>query len=475
MITVLCDDQTRRLDAYHLLRLLFDENQDVTLSFSLDTVGDDASCRGMILWDGKEIPVAATASVSRHRSEKRALNAALGRAVLTALDRALPYGYSVGVRPVKVALAYIKDGMSADETEAFLVSDYGMAQRNASILCALAARELALAKTVIDNDICLYLSVPFCPTRCAYCSFISSSAPKHLKMLPSYTDLLCEEIEILGEAIEKSGRRVRAVYMGGGTPSVLSAVQLNRIFQTLGQFPFMKHTEEITVECGRPDTVDDEKLTVLKNRGVERICINPQTTNDAVLRTIGRTHTTDDFYRAFSIAKKVGFHTLNCDLIAGLPDDNTESFQKSVDDVLSLKPENLTVHTFSAKKSAAMTTEKIKSNTSATLDWVEYARLSCIKRNLSPYYLYRQKNTQSSLENIGYALPGHECLYNQLMMEDMCSIISLGAGGISKLFRYDNGLLKIVRVAADKYPFEYFSDEEKRRRNQNTLCEYLLR
>ena len=475
MINVYTEDNARRLDGYHLLCLIFERETDVALHFSFHTEGDTVFCNGRLIVQGTELPLNAAVSVSRHKSEKRAKDVALGKAVLDACQVKLPYGYSVGVRPVKVPLAYLKNGISENDISDFLVNDYGMSRRNADILSALATEELALEKTVDKRDLCLYISIPFCPTRCSYCSFISSAAPKHLKLLPEYTRLLCQEIDSIGKVMQDTGRRVRAIYMGGGTPSTLSASQFEDVFSSLSRFSVFTSADEITVECGRPDTVTEDKLQVLKGFGVSRICINPQTTNDTVLQTIGRNHTTADFLHAFDLARKVDFATVNCDLIAGLPSDSLDGFCESVNTILSLRPENITVHTFSAKKSATLTTEHIKNITLATTEWVDFARLSCINSGYRPYYLYRQKNTQSSLENIGYTIPGHTCLYNQLMMEDMCSIISVGAGGISKLFCSEDTGLKIVRLAADKYPFEYFSNQDKRIQQAKQIAEYLSR
>ncbi len=475
MINIITDDNSRRLDAFHLLCLLFDREKDIELRFSFKQEGDLIRCVGKLQIESTDHNLHACISIARHKSEKSAKNAALGKAILDACGQSLPYGYSVGVRPVKVPLFYLKSGIPDNEIESFLVSDYGMSPRNAEILSALAKEERMLEKTVDKRDICLYISIPFCPTRCSYCSFISSAAPKHLKLLPEYTRLICEELDYFGNVLENSNRRVRAIYMGGGTPSTLSPEQFTSVFSTLAKYSVFNNVDEITVECGRPDTVSEDKLRVLRDYGVSRICINPQTTDDHVLKTIGRNHTTADFFSSYALARKLGFQTINCDLIAGLPSDTLEGFKKSVEDILSLSPENITVHTFSAKKSATLTTEHITNQTVATTEWVDFARFSCINSGYLPYYLYRQKNTQSSLENIGYSLPKHTCLYNQLMMEDMCSIVSVGAGGISKLFCEQDDHLKIVRVAADKYPFEYFADQDKQKEHLKRIAEFLLR
>ncbi|HBE14597.1 MAG TPA: hypothetical protein DCY74_10545, partial [Clostridiales bacterium] len=372
MITIHCDNNAHRLDAYHLLCILFDKSREITATLSFAIQGDRVNCSGVLQLEDTTLPLQATTLISRHKSQKRAENAAMGKAILEGCNRKLPYGYSVGVRPVKVPLSYIKSGVSPDEITEFLQTDYGMAKRNAEILSALALEELTWEQTLTEKDICFYLSIPFYPTRCSYCSFISSAAPNHLKILPYYVELLCKEIALLGKALQENGYNIRAMYMGGGTPSVLTAKQLEQIFTRLYNYPIFFNIGEITVECGRPDTVDEEKLNILKAFHVDRICINPQTTQDEVLNAIGRCHTTSRFYHAFELARKAGFSTLNCDLIAGLPGDTRAGFEQSITDVLALQPENVTIHTFSAKKSAYLTTTGQTNPTKADTDWVDF-------------------------------------------------------------------------------------------------------
>ncbi len=374
------------------------------------------------------------------------------------------YGLLTGVRPVKPAVSYLQH--FSKEATAHFCRDYLVEEEKAKVLFSLAQKELQIKRRLGKRDVLLYLSIPFCPTRCSYCSFISSSAPKHLKSIPAYLELLEEELSQLGKLAQKHSLRIAAVYMGGGTPGILSHGQLDRLWGHTADC-FDLQGSELTCELGRPDTVTKEKLAVLKQRGVERISINPQTTNDQVLRYIGRTHTAEDFFSAFHLAKSFGFASVNADLIAGLPGESEESFCQSVKDVLSLAPENLTVHSFCRKRSAETSDFPLCDRASAQR-MLAFSHESCINAAYEPYYLYRQKNAAGALENTGYAREGKDCLYNIGMMEDLVPVLAAGAGGITKL----PGIKetdKITRLAEFKYPFEYLSQPEKIRRNLSLL------
>ncbi len=304
----------------------------------------------------------------------------------------------------------------------------------------------------------LYLSIPFCPSRCRYCSFISSSAPDHLKLIPDYVKLLKEEILLTANVFSSAKKQLRAVYMGGGTPGILSAEEMKEILSLVKRSFDFSACEEFCVEIGRPDTVNEEKLSVLKDVGVDRISINPQTTNDKTLFRIGRKHSAKEFFDAMALAKKKRFSSINCDLIAGLEGENPEDFLSSLSDVLSLNPEEITIHALCKKRSA---TEK-NAPTFAPV-WQEAmtkAHKSCINEGFAPYYLYRQKNAVADLENTGFSRKEKFGIYNLAMMEDVCDIFACGAGGISKILPKDQSG-RILRFAGFKYPYEYLASPEK--------------
>jgi oxygen-independent coproporphyrinogen-3 oxidase len=312
----------------------------------------------------------------------------------------------------------------------------------------LAAQTAFNQKNIIKNakGISLYISIPFCPSRCDYCSFVSHSIENAFKLIPQYVDLLC--LELLSNA-GKCDVKVDAVYIGGGTPTVLSAEQLNKILECVHKFNISEDTE-ITVEAGRPETISEDKLTVFDKHKVNRISINPQTFEQNILDNIGRKHSVKEIYTAFETVRKYDF-SINMDIIAGLPGDTLHGFRKSLNKCIKLDPENITVHTLSLKKGAKLHNQKEIENIKFQ---TVIADKKLIRSEYEPYYLYRQKNTLGNLENTGYAKKGNYCRYNIYTMADCQTILAFGAGGMSKLVYSD----KIDRIANFKYPYEYISN-----------------
>jgi oxygen-independent coproporphyrinogen-3 oxidase len=386
-----------------------------------------------------------------HFSPAQAEKLALARAFALATT-ALPgvdiprYGILTGVRPTKVALRYLDSFKTEKAASMMLERDYLVSPIQSKILTYLSTKDKLVEATLKKNDILLYISIPFCPSRCAYCSFISSSSPKHLDSIGDYLDALNKELCLLSSIVKQNRLNIRAVYIGGGTPGVLDPHQLERLLKTLRE-NFDLEKSEFTCEIGRPDTVTKEKLEVLKSFKVGRISINPQTTNDSVLSAIGRTHSALDFFKAYELARSFDFESINCDLIAGLPSESEESFRRSVDDIIALSPENLTVHSFCLKKSAKLSDYKFQDPLSAQR-MVDHARESCITSGYLPYYLYRQKAMAGAGENIGFCKAGTEGLYNARIMDEHQSILALGAGGISKVyFPEENRLERVPNVS----------------------------
>lgn len=371
------------------------------------------------------------------------------------------WGILTGIRPVKLFHKRLDSGISPEETGREFKEKFLVSSKKINLALQTAAKEGPVLKESRPNHFSLYVSVPFCPTRCHYCSFVSQaiSTAKARGLIPEYTRLLCEEIRCLGKQLAPANLRLSTVYFGGGTPTTLSAEQLKQVCQAVAESFDLSTVSEYTVEAGRPDTITREKLQMLKKQGVSRISINPQTLNNQVLKLIGRNHTAEETLEAFALAREEGFDDINMDLIAGLPGDTLESFCSTIDRIIALKPENVTVHTLSIKRSAnyggGENRQKAMEAAQNVEAMVEYAQQRLMGSGWQPYYLYKQRNTLGNLENVGYCLPGHEGRYNIYIMDETHTIAAVGGGGVSKLKDPVTG--DISRVFNYKYPFEYIS------------------
>ena len=391
----------------------------------------------------------------RRRAEQRLVKTALYRALTACTGEELPWGALTGVRPAKLAARLLAEtgddpGRAAEAMERI----YSLSPDRAR-LCAEAGRaSRRVSEALEDRDAVLYLGIPFCPSRCAYCSFVSHSVEKSLALVEPYVDALCRELEGTAELVRETGLRLRAFYMGGGTPTTLSAPQLDRILGLLREKFDWTACGEWTVEAGRPDTLDREKLAVLVKHGADRISINPQTMEDRVLAAIGRKHSAADIEACFHMAREVFPGEINMDLIAGLPEDTEAGFARSLDRVLALGPENITVHCLTRKRGADLNAREGTYPGGAEVSrMLDRARDRLTGGGYRPYYLYRQKFSAGGLENTGWAKPGTECLYNVCMMEELCHVLSLGAGGVSKRLWRESGAIR--RAVNKKYPKEY--------------------
>lgn len=388
------------------------------------------------------------------RMEQRIVKLAFYRAALRAGHEKPVWGSLTGVRPAKFFNGLIqRDHLSPAQAERELATVHGVDPDRAA-LCARAAKAAREVRdSLAPEDVCLYIGIPYCPTRCAYCSFVSVDAPRLLKTIPAYLDALEREIAATAQAAARSGRRVVAVYIGGGTPTTLSAEELDRLLGMLRASFDLSACREFTVEAGRPDTVTAEKLAVLAKHGTDRVSVNPQTMSDAVLAAIGRRHTVQQVEEAVAMVKAQGDLALNMDLIAGLPGDTPESFAATLDAVLRLGPENVTVHTLALKKGSKFLTEGAALPSGEAVGaMLRSAGEKLTAAGFEPYYLYRQKFMSGSFENVGWTLPGFRNVYNVCIMEELCSIIAMGAGGSTKLIA-PGGVVK--RLMAPKYPREY--------------------
>ena len=402
----------------------------------------------------------------REGQRRHALGLSFFAAARDALGIAPAWGSLTGVRPTKVALALLREG-GREHAERELAETYFVtpARRRLAIEAAEAGQKAA--DTLEPNDVSLYVGIPFCPTRCAYCSFVAQSVERTFAMVEPYLDALCGEIAAAGEMVRAQNLRIRSFYMGGGTPTTLTAAQLDRLLTALETHFDFSALAELTVEAGRPDTIEPDKLAALRAHNVTRLSVNPQSMNDAVLAAIGRRHTAEDIRRAMAQVAEAGFAHVNMDLIAGLPEDTPESFAASLRECLSMGADNITVHTLSLKKGSRIT---LAQNTpdarlpgaEDVAQMLDYANDTLRKHGYIPYYLYRQKYMSGSFENVGWALSGAESLYNICIMEELHGILSLGAGGSTKMVgRAPSGDAVIRRAFNAKYPKEYIERPEK--------------
>lgn len=409
---------------------------------------------------------------------------AIGDAVLSVCGEVLGYrpswGMLVGVRPSKVATEMLESGMSKTRVKKTLVNDYFVIPKKAALATEVALNESELVKQADPRACSVYISIPFCPTRCAYCSFVSYTSKKLLSTIPDYLVALGKEIKANFDLIRELGLKVKTIYIGGGTPTVLDEGQLEWLLKTVAENYDVSSVQEYTLEAGRPDTINEGKMKIAAAYGVNRISVNPQTLNDDVLRIIGRSHTADDFLRAYDIARESGNFIINTDVITGLPGDNFASFSSSYDKIVALRPENITVHTFSVKKAsdALKNFSNIYSVRGGDVGkCVDYSQIKAQHEGYQPYYMYRQKNTVGNYENVGFALDGRKGLYNIYMMEEIHSIFAAGAGAVSKFVDYNpqNGEKRVIeRFFNQKYPYEYLA-EDKTQEKLDAAREFYIR
>lgn len=366
-----------------------------------------------------------------------------------------PWGILTGVRPVKLLRRLAEESNEEQAVKKF-ENDFFVSNEKIALSRETEHNERKILELSKPESFSLYVGIPFCPSRCSYCSFVMASIERAEKLIEPYTKLLCEEIKRTAEIANKLGLRLETVYFGGGTPTTLSAEQLDTVLRTVNKSFDMSTCREFTVEAGRPDTIDIAKLFALKENKVDRISINPQTVNDEVLKTIGRKHTAQQFFDAFELARKCGFDNINTDLIAGLPTDTPESFKNSLDSIVRLNAECITVHTLCMKRASRLTTEGVTLDLQQARDAREmlaYTQNILGQNEYIPYYMYRQSRMVGNLENVGWSKKGFESLYNVYVMDETHTILACGSGGVTKLKRNSPDYLE--RIFNFKYPYEY--------------------
>ncbi|MCR5664556.1 MAG: coproporphyrinogen dehydrogenase HemZ, partial [Oscillospiraceae bacterium] len=395
----------------------------------------------------------------------------LYRAALRAGRPKPAWGALTGVRPGKLMEALLREGLDGEAALRRFEREYDVSPERAALCLDTGRQTLRAAESLRPRDVCLYVGIPFCPTRCAYCSFVSQSVEKSMALMEPFLEALLRELEAVAAQVRALGLRVVSVYMGGGTPTTLTAPMLERLCSALAERFELSALREYTVEAGRPDTITEEKLRVLRRFGVDRVSVNPQTMSDRVLEAIGRRHTAADIVTALEKVRRVGGFAVNMDLIAGLPADTPDSFGDTLERVLALAPENITVHTLSLKKGSRLTLEGGElPSAEAVGRMLDRAGERLRASGYAPYYLYRQKFMSGGFENLGWAKPGTENLYNICIMEELCSILAMGAGGSTKLVRGDGG--RNLRLMAPKYPLEYIGTIERTCGEKEKIAEF---
>ena len=387
------------------------------------------------------------------RLRRQMLQQAYYLAAIQLLPSLPAWGALAGVRPTKITTKHMLEGGTTKSADKLLKDVYYVTPERRKLAVDCSISTVNAANLLDKDDISLYVGIPFCPTRCTYCSFVSRTIGRKTELLNPYLSALLKEIEVSGKLLALSGKHVRTVYIGGGTPTTLSTPQMITLLDAIHTHFDLSRCIEFTVEGGRPDTLDAEKLRAIHDHGADRMSINPQTMEDHVLRACGRPHKAADVIRAYKEAEDAGFKAINMDLIAGLPADSIDGFQRSLDAVAALNPANITVHTLALKKGADLFEKRASLPTAEEVTaMVAYANEVLSGRSYKPYYLYRQKYMSGSFENVGWSRNTLDCLYNIYMMEEVHTILSLGGGGMNKVNLPDGHL---ERFHNPKFPEQY--------------------
>ena len=387
------------------------------------------------------------------RLRRRALQQSYYLAAIQLLPRTPAWGALAGVRPTKITTRHMLEGGSPKSADKLMKDIYYVTEDRRRLAVDCSVSTVRAASLLEPTDISLYVGIPFCPTRCTYCSFVSRTIGKKTELLDPYLKALQQEMAVTGRLLAQSGKKIRTVYIGGGTPTTLSTPPMASLLDAIRDSFDLSRCIEFTVEGGRPDTLDAQKLRTIRQHGADRMSINPQTMEDHVLRACGRPHKADDVVRAYREAVDAGFTAINMDLIAGLPQDDFDGFKRSLDAVAALDPANITVHTLALKKGADLFEKREGLSTPAEVTaMVDYANATLRNLSYKPYYLYRQKYMSGSFENVGWSRDDLDCLYNIYMMEEVHTILSLGGGGMNKV-NFPDGTLQ--RFHNPKFPEQY--------------------
>ena len=453
-------------------RPVYGEEESNRVRVSLTVEGQAGTAVTELSVEGRTARGTAQAALSgaedeyqRERLLQRAVKLSFFEAARALTGVTPAWGALTGIRPAKLAAGLLEEGKSEEEADRILRDVYFVSESRRKLCLPCAKAGLEAKGDLAENEISLYAGIPFCPTRCAYCSFVSNSVEKSFHLVEPYLQALLAEADSAAAMVKDLGLKVRSFYMGGGTPTTLTAAQMDRLLGRLREGFDLADAVELTVEAGRPDTITAEKLAVLRKNGVDRISVNPQSMDDRVLAAIGRRHSGDDIRKAMELVNAAGFPHVNMDLIAGLPEDTPESFRRTLDEVVAFGTDNITIHTLSLKKGSRITLEGTRIPTEEEVAaMLDYAAPALGGAGFAPYYLYRQRYMSGSFENVGWCRPGGTGWYNIYIMEELHTILSLGAGGSTKMV--DQPRNRIERVFNLKFPQEYIQRPEKIAANQ---------
>lgn len=454
-----------------ILQLFFDLNSDFTAESVLQIDENSYIAKAKVTLGEKTAEGEIKATL--FSPEKRQISDLVKKSVFFACkklsDMPTPWGISTGIRPAKTARMMLDENKTDEEILHYMEEEFFVTPKKARLSLDVAKTEFELLKNREENTVSLYVGVPFCPTRCAYCSFISQAVAHNQKFVKPYVEALLKEIEETSRMADSLGYKVETIYFGGGTPTTLSPDDLDRLIKRVKDCFDVTTLREFTVEAGRPDTFSDEMLSVLWENGVNRISINPQTMNQKTLDKIGRRHSVEDTIRAFEMTKKYDF-SINADLIAGLPDESTEDFRKTVEEVCALSPHAVTVHTMYLKRAARLISDFEKLRFAKDMDsMVQLSYDYLTEKGYNPYYLYKQKNTLGNLENVGFSKKGHESLYNIFIMEEIQTILAMGGGASTKMVKGD----RIERVFNPKEASDYINRIDEIIEKKKAALEFL--
>ncbi len=397
--------------------------------------------------------------LARDRLLQRIVKLSFYRAALRSGVKKPVWGALTGIRPAVLLRKLLEEGTSERAALSRFIRDYDVSRERAALCLYTARASIRAGRALRENDICLYIGIPFCPTRCAYCSFVSTDVSRSMESIPAFLEALDRDMKAMAAVVREKGLRVVSVYFGGGTPTTLDEEQTDALCTRLEQLFDLGAVREYCVEAGRPDTVTAPKMAVLRRHGVTRVSVNPQSMADRVLEAIGRRHSAAQVGEALRTVRAAGDFDVNMDLIAGLPADTPADFENSLRAVLAFSPENVTIHTLALKKGSRLLLEKTELPSAEEVGrMLETARTMLTAAGYEPYYLYRQKFMSGGFENVGWTLPGRASLYNLCIMEELTSILAMGGGASTKLVSAGG---RIERIFAPKYPREYIAGIEK--------------
>ena len=451
MIRISCKNERFTYDMYHIVKSFLpdaeisqkvDPEQELLIEMTAEEEPDleEQACDKKVRWTFFHCREAEIADISEKREQKRYINKKLYQTLVKKTGEEHAWGNMTGVRPTKMIMERLEEGSSEEEIIRYMHDTYVVSEEKAMLGIEIAKREKAqLDKLDYENGYSLYIGIPFCPTTCSYCSFTSYPVAKWQNRMDEYVDALLKELAFIAEVSKE--KHLNAIYMGGGTPTTLSAQQMDRVLSFLEEHFSFEHLKEYTIEAGRPDSITEDKLRVIRKHGVGRISINPQTMQQKTLDVIGRRHTVEDVVRIFHLARELGFDNINMDLIAGLPGEHPEEMEDTLRQIKELAPDSLTVHALAMKHGSRLTRERAASTEKQNYkqmareleEMIDMARKAAGEMGLYPYYLYRQKNIAGNFENVGYAKVDKAGIYNILIMEEKQSIVAAGAGASTKV------------------------------------------